>query len=337
MAGELWRGYLQLAKESSYGAGTQPATRRGYYEDASKFTNTRQPRPHAFATATRDNVRSFTVGPQEVAGTLIQPLSSSEIVELFLMNLAGGITPTQPNAGTDPTVYLWTFKPGNSLDSAAIEYHDGANPWLVSGVLCDVLNIKGVANAPNVVTATMFGKVLDETTMTGGLTERTPDITEGFETSLYIDSFGGTPGTTLVNGFLVNWDITLRAGLQRKYLAANSNSLASVPLGVLGCEAVLTFEAAPANAEAEYDNWNVAVASPTNRLVRLDFGENVVISHAYKRFTTIDIPGAWSAFLLGETDAGTRVYRLTMQYVYDPTNTFGVQVRLQNDRATAWV
>lgn len=336
MSGELWRSTTAVAKEVVYGTAVQPATRKTYYSDP-LFHLVRAPRAHAFATGTRDNVRSFTVGPQEVSGDLKLPLDSSEIIELLLGCVSGGVTPTQPNAGTDPTVYLWTFEPTNSLDSSTVEFQDGARAWLVSGVLCDKINIKGSANGPNDVTATMFGKAITATTMTGGLSDREVGVTEGWEASLYIDAFGGTPGTTLLNGTLVNWDVSIMANLQRKYLAANQNSLASVPIGVLGAEATLTFEASASDSITEFNNWNVALASPTLRLLRLDFGENAVISHSYHKSTILDLPGAWSAFDLGQADAGTRVYQLKMSYVYDPTNLFGVRVLCQNTRAAAWV
>lgn len=332
MAGELWRGLAQCAVEPSYGTVTQPATRRLYYDDP-VFTLVRQPRPHMFATATRDNVRALTLGPQEIGGTLKIPLSSSEIIEWLLMCINGSTTPTSPHAG----VQLWTFTPGNTLASATFEWMDAANPWLISGAMVDKIQFKGSANGPHEVTATVFGKAITATTMTGALSTRTPDITEGWETKLYIDAFGGSPLTTEVDGFLINWDVTLSANLARKYFAQNSNSLGAAPIGVLGVDATLTFEAANGQALTEYGDFNVALASPTYRVVGLSFGNNAIIASTYKTFTNIVMPGAWTAFDLGQKDSNTRCYQLKYQYVFDPTNTFGVEVICQNNRAAAWV
>ncbi len=55
-----------------------------------------------------------------------------------------------------------------------------------------------------------------------------------------------------------------------------------------------------------------------------------------KRTIWLDIPGFWSAMDIGQTDAGTRVYQATMEYLYDPTNAFGMRMRVLNGRATAW-
>ena len=289
-----------------------------------------------FATGTRDNVRSFTIGPEEVAGTLIQPLSADEIIETLLMGIAGGVTPTTPSSG----VYLWTFTPSSGvtpLDSAAFEWQDGANPWLISGNYAESIQIKGSANGVADVTTTLFGKGIAATTMTGALSQRTPSIIEGFETRLFLDSIGATPGTTEVDGFLINWDVTIKNNLARKYFAQNTNTLGAVPSGALSIEATLTFEAAVGQAITEFTNWNVAVAAPVERLVRLSFGNNTIIASTYKDFVTVDIPGAWSAIALDQAEANTRVYQMKMQYVYDPTNLYGIQVRAQNGRAAAWV
>jgi hypothetical protein len=62
----------------------------------------------------------------------------------------------------------------------------------------------------------------------------------------------------------------------------------------------------------------------------------VLITGSDYEFVTVDIPGAWEAVDLGQTDENTRAYELSMQYVYDPTNAFGVQVRAQNERAAAY-
>lgn len=334
MAGELWRGRVQIAKESSYGDGTQPATRRMYYTDP-KFTLVREPRPKMFATSTRDNVRAQTVGPQVNAGELVQMLSADEIVELLLMSIAGGVTPTNPDTG----VYNWVFTPSSGdppLDSAAIEYHDGANPWLVSGCLVDRLQIKGSANGPADVNATVFARERTETTMTEDLAERTPTVIEGWETKFYIDAFGGTPGSTEVDGTLINWDITINNNLARKYFAADTNTLAAVATGVIGVEATLTFEAASGQSLTEFDNWNVALAQPTYRLVRLLFGNNQNITGLFNKYVAVDIPGAWATIALDQADEGTRAYQMKLSYVFDPDNEFGVQITAQNDRPAAW-
>lgn len=327
MSGELWRSYFQIAKETTPGT-TVSATRRMYFDiDGSRLSRDRDARAHRFATGTRDNVRAFTLGPTVVGGTLKMPLSASELVELLLMTLAGGVTP----ADSDP-VFLWTFTPGNTLDPATLEWYDGARAWEAGGVYGNKIKFSGNVNGENMVEADVFGMNMATASMTGSLSERTPDIIEGWETALFVDTFGGTPGSTQVTGTLINWEVEIDNQLGRKYFAGNTLNLGGVAVGELGVTAKLTYEAAASAAATEFSNWDGA----TKRLVRLMFGNNEVISGSDKKYVAIDVPGAWNAFDLGGTDEGTRVYELGLQYVFDPTNDFGVQILAQNARSAAW-
>lgn len=327
MAGELWRSYFQIGKELTPGT-TVAATRRMYFDvDGSRLSRERDPRPHRFATASRDNVRAFTLGSTTVGGAVKLPLSASEIIELLLMSINGGVTPTGAGA-----VKLWTFTPGNSLDSATLEWYDGARAWEAGGCLANKIKFSGNVKDAAMFEAEIFGLNWATTSMTGALAERTPDIIEGWETSLYVDAFEGTPGSTAVPGTLINWDIEIENGLARKYFADNTQDAGAITIGELGVTAKLTYEASPAAAATEFSNWD----GVTQRLVRLMFGNNEVIDGSDKKFISVDIPGAWDAFDLGGTNENTRTYELGLQYVYDPTNAFGLQIRAQNARATAW-
>jgi hypothetical protein len=68
----------------------------------------------------------------------------------------------------------------------------------------------------------------------------------------------------------------------------------------------------------------------------LQLPSDLLGSGADKKFVTVDLPGAWNAVDLGQVDEQTRVYELGLQYVYDPTNAFGLQIRAQNARTAAW-
>lgn len=326
MAGELWRSTFQIGKETTPGT-TVAATRKMYFEPDSRLSRERTARPHRFATGTRDNVRAFTLGPTTVGGTVKMPLSASEIIELLLMAIKGGVTPT--GAGT---AKLWTFTPGTSLDAATLEWDDGARAWEAGGCLVNKLKFSGNVKDANMVEAEVFAMNMALASLTGSLTDRVPDFIEGWETKLFVDAYGGTPGSTQVTGTLINWDVEMDNKLGRKYFAANTLDAGGITVGEIEIKAKLTFEASPAAAATEFSNWD----GVTERLVRLDFGNNEVIDGADKKFVTVDVPGAWDAFDLGGTDEGTRVYELGLQYVYDLTNAFGLQVRAQNARTAAF-
>lgn len=333
MAGELWRSIFQIGKEVTPGTPVA-ATRKVYWDIAnSRLTRERGARPHRFATATRDNVRAFTLGPVTAGGSIQFPLSADELVEIFLVGIKGGVTPTQPNPASDPNAYKWTFTPGNTLDSMTVEWNDGAISWQQAGVRADQIRIAGNVREQQTVTVTLFGTDLVQNALTGALTDRTPTFIEGWESKLYVDAFGATPGTTNVAQTLINWDVNIQNGLARKYFADNLNKAEAVTIGELAVEATLTFEASAAQSLTEFGNWD----SATKRVIRLEFGNNQVITGGtLKKTVTVDIPGAWDLFDLGQTDENTRAYQLRMQYVYDPTNAFGLQIVCQNDRATAF-
>lgn len=431
MAGELWRQVFQVGKETTPGTGVA-ATRRMYFSPDSKLSRERAARPHKFATASRDNVRAFTLGPEVVGGTLKMPLSANEIVEFLLMAIAGDVSPTGAGAAK-----LWTFTPGTSLNAATVEWDDGARVWEGRGVHGGKLVIEGNVKEGIMASLDVFGRSLVASSLTGALTERTPDVIEGWETKIYIDAFGGTPGSTNVPGTLINWSIELDNMLGRKHFADNTLVAGGISIGELGIKVKLTFEASPAAALTEFNNWDVV----TERIVRLEFGnnENIAVNEIQtltitgtptggdftityagqttaaiafdadaaavqsalealsnigvgdvactggdlpgtavvitfggalantdvalmtvddagltggsspeativqtlaggnrKAFVTVDLPGAWDAFDLGGEDEGTRTYELSQQYIYDPANAFGLQIRAQNTRSAAW-
>lgn len=51
---------------------------------------------------------------------------------------------------------------------------------------------------------------------------------------------------------------------------------------------------------------------------------------------TIDMPGFWDSADLGQTDAGTRVYAMGLDYLYDPTNAIPFRMQALCGRATAF-
>lgn len=325
MAGELWLQQWEIGVETTPNTPVA-STRLMYFTPESKLTRERAARPHRFATGTRDNVRAFTLGPQMVGGTLAMPLSASEIVEFLLMTLNGTVTPT------GATARLWTFTPGTTLDFTTLRWHDGARPWRASGVYGNKLKISGNVKEQTTVECEVMGMSLAQQALTGGLTARTPDFIEGWETRLYIDAFGGTAGSTQVTGTLINWEVEIDNQLAAKHFAENTNAVQAVTVGELEVKAKLLFEAAPAAALTEFNNWDAA----TRRLVRLYFGNNVLISGSDYYFVTVDIPGAWEAVDLGQTDENTRAYELSLQYIYDTTNSYGLQIRAQNIRTAAY-
>lgn len=416
MAGELFRGTFQAAVEVTAGTPVSPATRVLYVDPTSVLTRVRKPNPHMFMTQTRDNVRALTAGPVEAAGTMKIPMSADEIIEPLLLGIKSGVTPTTP--GGTVLGRLWTFTPSSATlpASATIEWYDGARAWQGAGMQVNTLDITGSVLGTNDISLGLFGQnIVPLSAITGALTQRTPSFFEGWETQLFIDAFGGTPGTTAIPGQLISWSVKFGNNLARKYTANNTLAASATPIGTMLATADLVFEAASSTVMNEYFSWENGSASPTKRLVRLRFGNNTVIDTATTSVGTttaitetgntatytvanslavgnavnvtgatptaynvvngvvtsatgslftvnlsvsglvnasvqgtvtggaatktrldIDLPGSWGAIDLSKSDAQTRTYGFSYQYVYDPTNSFGIQFAAQNARTTAW-
>lgn len=325
--GETWRSTASIGKEIT--PGTAVAATRRLYVTNPVLTSTRESRRHEFATGTRDNVRAVTQGPQVAGGSLNFPLSADEIIEWLLIGMAGGVTPTPDGSGQ-----LWTFTPSEDVDSATVQVADGANEWRETGVRVNQLTIAGSANGENLCTLDLYGLNRELNALTTGLDERTPEFFEGFETLFYIDPFGDAPGTTLVPGTLINWNLVFMNNLGRKYTADNTNNQRSTPIGKIGVEATLTFEANESAAAAEVANWEDVVY----RTIRLSFGNNHEIGAGPETsYVKVDLPLAWSALDISGEDAQTRTYQFQAGYVYDPDEiAAGVRVLVRNGRTTAF-
>lgn len=251
-----------------------------------------------------------------------------------------GAQPTITVAETTPgvpSVNLWTFTPGNILDSQTWQWFDGARAWNEVGVRGGSLKVTGDVNNMTTVTMTLAGQNLLPGPITGSLADRTPDFSEGWETRIFLDPFGAAPGGTAVDGTVISWDFTLNNNPDWKYLASNTLAAAAVLLGNITLTGTIKFEASTATAITEFNNWDGSgTANPVLRMLRIQFGNNNILSGALNTFVTFDIPCSWSSFDLGQTDGVTRAYNAAFSYVYDSNNAFGLQVRCQNARTTAY-
>lgn len=333
MAGEVWRQQLECAREASWGVTPAPASTRLLYPlmDGFSITNEREGRPKRMAVNSRANVRGFTSGPDLVGGTARIDMSPEELIEWLLITLQGGVTPTTPVGGT--LAKLWTFTPGGeTLDSACLRYHDGAQIFLAQGCYGNSITFEGTASGESTATVELFAKTRSITTLTGGLAQRTPEYLEGWQCNLYIDEPAGVVGTTQVVA-LTAWTVTLGNNLTRKYFADSNRQLNKIPIGVLDATAQLTFEASEAATLTEYTRWD----ADTMRLVRLEFiGPADGIETGQRRFLQIDLPGHYMAPELSNEGEGTREYQFTLQARYDATSGYMARVRAQNARTSAF-
>jgi hypothetical protein len=331
MSGEQYLQFFQAGHETVEGTPVA-ATRRLYVTGS--ITRDRATNVVNASTGTRDQTVDIKARSVTAGGSLTIPMSADELIEFLLCGIKGGVSPvTTLGAST------WTFVPG-ALDSMTLEFYDGYRAWQENGVKVNSIRIAGSATADNTVTLDLFARDavyagesgVTFAAMTAALTERVPDFFEGWESALYIDAFGATPGTTLISNTLISWDFTIANNLGRKYFGDNTTATGKVTTGVINITGQVTFEANTA-AMAEYANREAA----TKRLMRLQFGNNKIVgTGSAKKTVNLDLPGAWTTVDLTPEDQGTKVYRFNFNYVRDPTNAFPVQIQCINARAAAW-
>jgi hypothetical protein len=326
MAGEVYKRLFQVGKETTPGTPV-PATRKVY--GTGSLTRNRAIHMVEEQTGTRAMSIGGKVRAVVAGGSFVQSLSADEIIEPLLMGVQGSVTPTT----VDVSAKLWTFKAtGATIDTATVEWFDGQRDWQQTGVNVDTISIAGKVDTDTTVTVGFFGREMVTNTQTPALADRTIDIIEGWETQLFIDALGATPGTTNIPGTLLDWKVDFSNNMMRKYFADNTTATGAVILGKIGLKVELTLEA-DAAALAEYTNRETAV----QRLIRLQFGNNILIgSTTAKKLVSIDVPCVCGAIDLTPVENGTAVYKFTYEYMNDVTNGFPLQVRCQNLRATAY-
>lgn len=317
--GQAWEGLFQIGKETTAGTGVA-ATRIQYFDPADNLTVTQDPRPHHFQVGRRDNLLAYTNGPVKAAGSVQIPMSASEAIELLLMAVQGGVTPSTPTGATAGR--KWVFKPGGNTDSVTLEWKDGANLWQGLGYKGNNLKVTGSVDGTNMMSLDLFGvNLVTLGALTGALSQRVPNFSEGWQGHFYYDAFGAVPGTTPIPGVLKNWDLTLGNNLDRSYTLDNTLAANRVTTGQIDLTASFTFDAATAFAISQFTNWQAG----TKGVARLEFmnaaSQLEAAINEIQTINTTGVPtgGTFTAVVLGQT-TGTITFNATAGAVQTAIN-----------------
>ncbi len=326
--GALWRERVQIGKETTPGTGV--AATRVTYASAVSLTRSREQREHRVPRGTRDNVIARTLGPVMAGGALTVGVHPGELVEWMLGTFDGSVTPIVPTGGV--TAQRWKFTPGLTPASLTIERLDGANTERGLGMRANQMTIAGNVREGNAATFELFGTDVDRSfaSLTAALTERTIVPFEGYQTNLYVDALGATPGTTQKIA-MISWNVVVGNAMARKYLAQNTLAARRTTMGMLAVTANLMLEGMESDTVAELANAD----ANTPRLARLEFIGPLIEGSIYQT-VWVDLPGYWASPDTNQTDEGTRAYGFPFNYVFDPTLGAGINVTLTNTRATAF-
>jgi hypothetical protein len=290
MPGEIFREVWAIGRETAPGAAAL-ATRKVYVGSPS-LTRPQETRQHPVATGTRDNNRSVTLGPVEAGGSVQMSVSADELLEWLLITVAGAVTPTTPTGATNAR--LWTFKPSNTTDTITIERNDGANLQRGIGYRGNQITIAGSVAGDNTATIELFGQdvIQNWAGPLSTVTDRVPTLLEGWQTRMFLDTFGTAPGVTYIPGALVNWSIVFGGNLSRRYTAANTLAASNINLGTLTINGNITMVADAAQAITELVNASAA----TQRVMQLEFiGPASGIEAGANEVQTISVTGGPTA------------------------------------------
>lgn len=329
-SGALWQERIQIGKEVTPGTGVV-ATRIAYLEEVS-LNKTRENRTHRFKTGRRDNQMAVTQGPTMVEGQVKLPVHPNELLEWLAITLGDAVI-TTPGGGTNSRTH--TYKPSATLTALTLERNDGSRVYRGLGIRGSGLSIDGSVDGDSTMTFDLYGNDVDTTftTLTPALTDRNPPFLEGWQTKIYLDALGGTPGTTAVTDLLTDWSIKLENNMSRIYAAGNTQAAIGTVPGELDLTSDLTFLAESAGAATEITNWQAG----TPKLMRLEFLGPVAIETTIFPTVRIDIPGYWGNVDRNkEAFDAVRAYGFPMDYIYDSTLASGIVIACTTNRLTAF-
>jgi hypothetical protein len=259
-----------------------------------------------------------------------QPLTYQWLPTLF--NVFLGPLSSGSGAGADKT---WNFNSSvvsdsaDNLKSLTIEV-GGRDTWpgeyRLSGCIGRRLSIAIAQNAVWQADVELVGQTLTQTAKTASINPLSGlvDIL-GATTKVYINDTASAFGATQRVGVVVSGEVTIELPTDRRWTL--DSSTAPKRVGLFGPRQV------SARLVVEFDqltDWT-AFAAATAQRVRIESVGATLGSSAYK--ATIDIPGVWEAFVLGE-DNGVITTELTLAGQYDTTPAADIAAVVVNDRAS---
>lgn len=230
-------------------------------------------------------------------------------------NIVTGVADTTGGSGK---LYEYNFPTtaARSTSTYTIEGGDDNQAWEMEYAFVKGFTLSGVPGEAWKVTADWVGRQLTKCSFTTSITPPTVEEILFSKTKLYIDTVGGTMGTTVKASTLLGATLTVDTGLREVF--TGDGQLYFTFTKEVGPEITLdvTFEH-DSTAVAEID----AFRAETPRMIRL-LAEGATLTTAgtfSKKTLRIDVAGKWESFeKLGETD-GNDIVTGTMRVRYDVT------------------
>lgn len=133
----------------------------------------------------------------------------------WLDGLFGRATPSGGNPYTYAYTAPTTAVPTNPRMSTFL-YGDSTGTYKITSALVSALTVKGESNQEWMADVELFGQSVTTGTL-AGLSDRTVAVAMGNNTSLWIDAWGGTIGTTAIATTAFAFELKLKPQRERKY------------------------------------------------------------------------------------------------------------------------
>jgi len=291
-------------------------------------------RPQAPYGVLTDNYSPGFQVAKAAALTFTPPaLTFEDVLDLLIMGLKGGVTPT--GGGADKT---WTFTHLTTADPVPTTFtiegvrSDGSSDFEreVEYVFATELGFSGAIDEELKCRASMVGRQTADSTKTGALTIPTTWEPALFnKTRLYIDSTWAGLGGTEIIGQMIDFDLSIKTGLTAGPPRGSDGLFSAYRFGPISFDFTATLEFnTTINAERAYRT------TPTRRFVRLETVGSLV--SALNKKIQFNFSGVhWDDSLTGDDGdrEGQDTAKLHIHSVYDPVGAKDIEAVVINSLA----
>lgn len=251
-------------------------------------------------------------------------------------SIRGNVTATQPESGTRPNEYLWTFEPGlstqntpdiaNGIDTFTLEYGGNVQAYETEFLFTVSWEISGTVNEDVKFKWTTRGRQVTATTFTAALTVPAHQFFAVNNAKWFIDANYAAIGGTQKTGVLQAFTITFETGFTARYTADGNLYFTALNEDVKKLEVELTLWRDSTIVEAELVKFKAATTSYQRIALfgktEMDSGQN---NPPYIYF---DFAGKYVEFPELDEEDGTSVVTVKLESWYDTTagKQFGVKV-----------
>jgi len=252
---------------------------------------------------------------------------------LFSSCIIGNITPAEQSSGQDD--YLWAFTDPltgvETLETFTLESGDGTGAdeaFEIAYCIVREIEIAGNADSGEVMlTATIDGDQLTETTLTSVATMPTYTAVLGGLARLYIDDSWASLGQTEVTAGLLDFSLRINGGGHLKRRGSSALTPGSHGQGEIEITLSMGLERAVAAVITEQVKYYTTTTD--ERFVRLIIDSGVAIGTGENHSLTIDIAGIWTGWHpMGRDQDGNNLNVVELTCAYDSTGTHAFDIDL---------